>query len=1420
MLGKRLDIISKSLKWSFHNFFHLHGPMFIITRLIITCLVFCNELSGFSNNNIPIEVDGATNKLKLFSSHLNNEIFFSHLDINTGLSQNHISCIFKDSKGFVWIGTMAGLNRYDGNSFKIFKHVPADTTSINDNYIISIVEDNKGRLWVGTRNGLNIYCPATETFTRVFPEFLRNSPANNYNYSLLYADNKKNLFFVLSDQGIVFCDIINEKWKHIVNIANDTSTIITNSVTSIVQDSHGDYWVVHSNGIIECLNGQTFKVKERVRSPLNNNVGSNFYSAMIDSDNELWIYGTTNPFGLLRYNTSTRKFSTIKQGATIYNLNNKIVRGIVEEQKNILWFGTDHGGINVFDKTTGTFTYVLNNPDNEYSLSQNAITSLYIDNTGIIWVGTFKKGLNYYHRNLIKFRHIKHEPSNPASLGFDDVNCFAEDKKGNIWIGTNNGGIFYYDRKQNRFINYKHNPNNPNSLSSDVILKLYIDKANYLWIATYYGGLNRFDGKNFVHYRHDPKNPNSIADDRVWDIFVDSDDNFWIGTLGGGLDLFDSKKNIFYHYKAGASNSVSSDYIINIAEDHHKNLWIATANGLNVLDYKTKKFRYYFNNSNNKNSLSNNNTICVLPDSRGYIWVGTREGLGVLNTKTDKFNNYYTSDGLSDNFIQSIIEDNEGNIWVGTPNGLTKICVLKTEGDNLQLKFFNYDKSDGLQGKEFNEKSVYKLSTGELLFGGPNGFNIFNPSAIEINNVSPKIVFTDFQLFNKSVKVGEKINRRVLLKKSIVETKKIVLKYTENVFSIEFAALNYFHPEKNKYAYKLEGFNKDWLIPDYRQNKVTYTNLDPGVYTFRVKASNDDGIWNEQGATLEIEILPPFYRTWIAYVLYILFIILVLLLARKILLDRARMRFNIENERREAQRMHELDMMKIRFFTNISHEFRTPLTLILAPLEKIIKNITDKDLKNQLIVMQRNASRLLRLVNQLLDFRRMEVEPFKLNLQYADIVAFTKDIAHSFTDVAEMQRINFTFHSNVSILEMQFDTDKMDKILFNLLSNAFKFTPEGGAISVELHYFEEQQMIEIRVSDTGIGIEPDKQERIFDQFFQTETTGSIINQGSGIGLALVKEFVRLHNGNIKVESDLGKGSTFTVSIPVNQQLNYVSKEFEENIHESIDFSSIDENKLIDGKSRHGFTVLLIEDNHDLRFYLKDNLRHKFKIIEASKGKEGLQKAFQLLPDLIVCDILLPEMDGIEICRKLKNDKRTSHIPIILLTAQSDTENKISGFEAGADDYITKPFSYEILESRIKNLIEQREKLKRIIDKHFEINPSEIEVESQDEKLVKKAIELVEKNIENTDFSVEDLSRELGMSRVHLYKKLLALTGKTPIEFIRIIRLKRAAQLLQSSQLTVSEVAYKVGFNNPKYFARYFKEEFGVLPSVYAKKETD
>lgn len=900
---------------------------------------------------------------------------FVRLDNNQGLSHNQVTSIYKDSKGFMWFGTMSGLNRYDGYSFKVFRHSLSDTTSINDNFINRITEDDENHLWIETRKGFNIFDPKKESFSRNLNPYLKKFGTNAAFFSNLVRDKHGNVWVINSKYGLYKRDKTSGKVIWITHKDYDSTSLRSNDISVITEDNNGNYWMINRQGILEKIDGKTYKVIYRNNSIKNLYPGELMnFDIFTDKDNDLWIFLPSDARGLFYFNNLKKTITHITKDAPRSWLNTNNVRNIVQEETGLLWIGTDHGGINLLNKKDFSVRYLTNDPDDEKSISQNSIVSMYKDNVGIIWIGTYKKGINYYQKNLIKFELIKHKTRGSSnSLTFDDVNTFVEDQKGNLWIGTNGGGLIYYDRKLNHFTSYTHQTGNTNSLSNDIIVSLYLDKQQKLWIGTYFGGLCVFDGKRFKAYRHNPSNTQSISDDRVWKVYEDSKNNLWIGTLGGCLDLFDRQKEVFYHYRNTEMNSVRSPYIVCFNEDSNGNLWIGTADGVDILQRSTGRFSHMANEINNSASLSNNNVTAILEDSRKWIWVTTREGLNLYNTGKGTFKIFREENGLPNNAIQSILEDNNHNIWVSTPDGLSCISISQEKG-NYTFTFKNYDESDGLQGKYFNENSALKTKAGELIFGGVNGFNICQPAQIKTNKLAPNVSLTDFLIFNRSVKVNNQVDGRVVLENSINETKEITLKYNENIFSIEFAALNYIHPEKNHYKYMLEGFNNNWMKADGRIRKATYTNLNPGQYTFKVKASNNDDIWNEQSATLVIRVLPPFWRTKTAIIIYIAFIILALLLSRTILLERARLTFKLEQEKRESQQSHELDMMKIRFFTNISHEFRTPLSLIITPLEKIIKNTKDQDQKKHLELIFRNAKRLLNLVNQLLDFRRMEVQ--------------------------------------------------------------------------------------------------------------------------------------------------------------------------------------------------------------------------------------------------------------------------------------------------------------------------------------------------------------------------------------------------------------------------------------------------------------
>lgn len=1334
---------------------------------------------------------------------------FSKLDTYNGLSNNQVSAILKDGDGFLWVGTSSGLNRYDGHSCKVFRKNPLDSTSLKDDGVTALYELPGNKIWVTTRGGNCIYDPGTEKFDARSENYLLSLGLPAYGVSGIVKGHKGRYWFLYGNELYLFPGAGKKAEAVGYRLKQGAADKIT-----AVQEANDDHlWLVYQNGYLQNYDIQQGKVVFSSDALQRINKENKSFSILPDKDGDIWIWSFS--YGLFLFHPGNGVLKRFDENSAPSKLSSNLVFNLIQDKNGLIWVATDHGGVTLIDKKAGfSTTYLLNDPKDPKSLSQNSITALYKDDDNGIWLGTYKHGVNYLNSDIVRFSYYHHEVSNSNSLQYDDINRFAEDKWGNIWMGTNGGGLIYFNRKNNTFKQYLHDPGNSNSLSSNVIVSLWIDHKGIVWIGTYLGGLNSFDGNKFTRYTHNSSDSSSLSNNSVWEIFEDSGKNLWIGTLGGGLDLLDRATGRFRHYQYNADgwSDIRSNFISALMQDRKGNLWIGTDNGVAVFD-KDKKASRFFQHSADKNSLSSNNVICLSEDDSGRIWVGTREGLNLYREQTGDFQVFTASDGLPDNIVFNIIEDNYHAYWISTPSGLCK-AIPKQRPNGLALFIVHYDEANNLQSREFNENAALKTRDGNLLFGGPGGFNMIDPNKITQSAGAPKLIFTGLQIFNNNIEPGMEVNGRVLLQQALSRAEGINLKYKENVFSIEFSSLDFVNSNQDRYAYMLEGFNPDWLYANSNQRRVTYTNLDPGHYVFKIRVLNGDGLWSDI-KSLQINIEPPFWRTPLAYIVYLLMAAGLFLLIRRITLDRIHMRFEMQQQRMEVERVHAIEQLKTKFFTNVSHEFRTPLSLIITPLDKIIGLATDEEQKKQLNLVQRNAKRLLNLVNQLLDFRKLEVQALKLHPAIGDIVQFCRDISLSFTDMADKKDIQFSFSANIDHLEIYFDKDKIEKVLFNLLSNAFKYTRNGGTVGVRLLYHPgdagDDGRVSIEVEDTGIGIPQDKQEKIFERFFQTDVPESMVNQGTGLGLAIAKEFVRLHNGVITVTSEPEKGSCFTVLLPVNKihvptpTSTAGAVQEEEEVQETAD--------LLQKKGKKK-TIVIVEDNEYLRFYLKDNLKGQYHVVEATNGKEGWEKIKTLHPDLVVSDVMMPLMNGIELTEKIKTETRTSHIPVILLTAKGSEDKQLEGFKIGANDYIIKPFTFEILASRIRNLLAQQKVLQMRFQKQMDVNPAEVTITPVDEKFLKQALEVVEKNINNPEFTVEDFSRDMFMNRVTLYRKVLSLTGKTPIELIRSIRLKRAAQLLEKSGMSIAEIAYEVGFNNPKHFSRFFKDEFGVLPSQY------
>lgn len=1361
--------------------------------------------------------------ISFYKAFAQEDIKFTSLSTKDGLSSNAVRVILKDRFGLLWFGTDDGLDKFDGSHFKIYRNKTGDSTSLQSNEILALHEDKTGNLWVGTSGGsLSLYDRQKDAFIN-FPA----GPGRNYIHHNVVRDicsDYLGKIWVIHFGGVDILDPITKKTEPIpLNHTISQSTQPINGMCAY-EDSKHRMWIGTTGGLFR-YDPTTKTVKE---FPHLSQDPQSLPDWMVndiaeDKQGNIWI-ATSGGLSMLRKDEK----GFINFSKKTLGLSSDIINSIAVENER-LWLGTSLG-VDILDINTLKIKNFTPNSRDINSLTAQSVRTVYIDNQGIYWLGMFRGGVNKYDKNLNLFNFIKGNVFDEQGLNASTVSSFAEDKDGNVFVGTEGGGLNLFNTTTKLFqhfniISRKTNPDNRLN-----ILALKMNRKGRLVIGTYSSGLFILDpvSKKYQQLMRG-KSIGDLNSNNIFCIKEDHKGDMWIGTNGEGINVLNSDNKVVVRYTPNPQHPNDSmlpvnGYIRDIEEDNDGNIWIAThGGGIAVLEPTSGKFDIY---TTWNSKLSNDKIQSLLKDSHGNIWVGTfGSGLVIINSRTRQFSFLSEKDGLENNTIYTIIEDEKGLIWISTNKGISSI-------DNTSKKINNYNYHNGVQNNNFVHKAGLRLSTGELFFGGLEGFNYFNPKYLRENTNIPKVLITDLQIAHQSVSASEKGP----IKEHISIAKEINLDYKQN-FALSFVGLNFTSPEQNQYAYKLEGFDKNW---NYIGNSTSasYTNLDPGEYTFRVKASNNNGVWNNEGASIKIFVHPPFWRTTYAYILYgVVFLSLFLYIRHrgiKKLRDEfaaKQLKTRIEQERKEAERVHELDMLKLKFLTNLSHEFRTPISLILGPADKLLSVKNNGSYSGELNMIRRNAKRLLNLVNQLLDFRKMEEHELRLQSSEGELISFLKELCDSFQDLSERKKIGFVFKTYIDQFYTHFDHDKIERILFNLLSNAFKFTPEGGKINLEVDKLPEksdqQTWIMIKVSDNGIGIPEDKKEKIFENFFQTPTSGSIINHGSGIGLSITKEFVKMHGGNIEVESESGKGSTFYIYLPFTPMKAPASAEQNQPVQKSYtetEGSQLQEEETgniipvkTSGNTMELPSILLIEDNEDFRFYLKDNLRLSYKVFEAADGKDGWNKALTHHPQLIVSDISMPYIDGIQLTKKLKSDKRTSHIPVILLTALSGEKDQANGLDTGANDYITKPFNFEILKAKIKNLLTLNNTLKNTYTKQVKLLAPDVEIGSDNQKFLKEIIIYLEENLTNSQLSVEELSRHAGMSRSTLYNKILEITGQTPVEFIRNLKLDKAAVLLEKSDMNIAQIAYSVGFSTPNYFAKSFKAKFDMLPSEYLNK---
>lgn len=1319
---------------------------------------------------------------------------FKHLNVENGLSQSSVLSIAQDARGFLWFGTRFGLNKYDSQTFKIYNNEKGNKKSISTSaYISSIISLKNGALLIGAQNGLNKYNEKDDNFDRYqhhdsLPSSLSNSVIN-----CIYQD-KKNRLWVGTANGLnLLTDTNRYRFKRFLYQKKQRLQIYT-----ITEDHNGVLWLSTSNGLMNMrFNGNRIIYKHftAYSDELAKAIDNHITTMVEDRENNLWL--GTKQTGVSKLNLSTESITNYKYSSlNPQGISSNNVRKIMLDQEGKLWIGTLHG-INIYNPATQSFSILQNEPGNPASLSQNSVYDIFQDRQGIIWVGTYYGAINMVYPNYTPFK-VYRSTASPNGLSSNVVSSIMEDQYRNLWIATEGEGINYYDRKSNTFTRYKNNPNNPSSLSANLVKSVIRDKNNRVWIGTHYGGLNLFnpDTKSFVRYTSRKNDTSSLSNDELTVVFEDSFGRFWVGT-NGGLNSFNTQTGKFSRNRVNGL----TDAVLYIFEDSKQTLWVATNAGLFQLKNGAAKFVNRV--AANPEILKYNEISCITEDKAGYLLIGTiRNGLFKLNPEKHQCTWINSVDGLPSNTIMGILEDDFQNLWITTDKGLCKY--------NPASHIFKvYNIKDGLPGNEFNYRSFLKDSQGQFFFGSLSGMISFYPNQIRENKTTSPVIFTGLKLFNKPVALNGEDG---LLKQNISTLKAITFESDQNVFSVDFTVLNFIKSNKSHYAYKLSGFEKNWNYVDVPS--ATYTNLSPGHYILMVKGTNNDGLWTSKISTLNITILPPFYRTWWAYLFYLVAFIAISFVFIRYLLIKA-----------VLKKEKEINEHKLDFFTNISHEIRTPLTLIVGPLDKLIENAKDYPaLNRELQPIKNNAYRLMNLVTELLDFRKAESGKMTLHVSPGDIVKFCREIFLAFQNIAISKNIDYSFETEHAAIELYFDKVQLEKVMFNLLSNAFKFTPDRGKISLKIN--QENHQIHIMVSDNGKGISPADQDGLFTNFYQANPTTSI---GTGLGLSLSKSIVELHHGEITLKStpksENEHGATcFTVSLktgkthfkPADFVKDYVYYDDATNyeLPAATEPQQATETEAVISHAAKKYSILLVEDNEDVRAFIKNALGNVYTIYESANGATGLELALEIIPDLIISDVMMPVMDGLELCRKLKTDERTSHIPVVLLTARSAYVHQINGFEHGADAYIMKPFNLKILELNVQNLLSARETIKQKFAQVITLEPKNMVINTTEQNFINKIIQIIEDRIADTAFDVPTLATEIGMSQPVLYKKIRALTDLSVNDFIKSIRIKRAAQLLKQGAGNISEIAYSVGFNDRKYFSSEFKKHFGKTPSEF------
>ncbi|MGQ8338250.1 two-component regulator propeller domain-containing protein [Sunxiuqinia sp. A32] len=1329
-----------------------------------------------------------------YGNTMDSRYVFKRLNNEDGLTHNTINDITQEATGIIWIATKQGLNKYD--SYNIHTYYQENAVGIPSNFISCLLITKNNRLFVGTDQGLVEY-------NRKFDNFEPITIDGQILGSITtITESSTGQILIGTATGIFSFYPNHNKVTKFVSLQNESTFSIHEMKDSdfMVTSNSGLYRINSDGVLLEYFNTQNTPT-------LTSNRTSCIFT---DSNGNCWI-GTDNN-GLLIFNEEKKTFEKIP----LSNKNlpeSRIVRDIEEDAQGNIWIASEQG-IFIINPETGANTNIQHSLEkSEYNLTDNAVYCLYRSKEDIMWIGTYFGGVNYTILSNPKGFFNIHPGDGENELRGKAVNKLFKDSKNILWIATEDGGVCTFDTKTKNIIKY-YQHSEGNSLSSNNVHSICEDKNGNMWFGHFMTGVDIYNPTTgtFRNISIVPTIKYSFSENSVSFIFQDSKQQIWVGTRRG-VYLYDYASEELVPFK---QEVFGNNFLYDIIEDSHGYIWFCRRYG-GIYRYNPKNDEVITYNKNN--GLSTNKIIASIEDKTGKVWFGTIDGgVNIYDPESDSFSILNMDDGLPNNTIYGILEAANGDIWLSTNQGLSLY-------DFKGKTFRNYNTEDGLAQMQFNFSSYFKDDDGTFYFGHINGLTYFKPKLVSDNTYKPEVLFTDLKVSNESVPITNK----GILTYPINDTKEITLSYLQKGFTIDFVAVNHFSSGNNKFYYYMEGFENEWNDMG-NKTSATYTNLLPGKYTFWLKAENNDGFESANIKSLEIRIRPPFYLSIVAFILYSLLLLGLFLFYRKITIEKEKEKAALALERMEKENMRELNQQRLNFYTYISHEFKTPLSIIISSIEQLFEEV---EISDKLIIkfqrLSRSAKRLSFLFNQLMDFRKIETKHAKLVLQKGDIISFIQETCMVFSPLFDQSRVNFEFRSNRDNYDYWFDPDKIEKIIANLISNALKNTPIHGQVVCDTKIFEdstseEQKKLKICISDTGRGISEDETNNLFTPFFVNYNRYEQ-KSGSGIGLTLVKSLVEYLHGNIAVKSKLGEGTKFTIELPLTYEgiSNIKLENSNETISRSIDLESIADvvHKPIQIKDESAeekeFKVLIVEDTIDLADILVEHYSKSFNVSCAQNGIEALEIVKDEEPDIIISDVMMPEMDGIKFCKSIKSDEATSHIAVILLTAKTSHEDKIEGLKAGAEAYIGKPFDLNELDLHVRNFIEIRKKLKESVVTGGVINLEKLNFQDKDKKFIEKVSKIINENLESETLSTEELAKQLGMSKTLVYLKFKKLLNMSGSDYIQSLRFKKAIELMADSNRNISEIAYEVGFSDPNYFSKVFKKVYKKTPTSYRKE---